>query len=149
LKTGDLCRKNRKAKYRDADTGLYPFVRLIEAGGGIYPEAERFVAGVRTEVERHQAEREQLRKQIARMAPMLPKDLKTIDGFRADARYGGDGTRIDFAYAVYAFSHGASPTEVAAVIRSRDRSHKGSDRRQSDYVERTIKKALATIERGR
>ena len=31
---------NRKAKYLDASTGLYPFVRLIEAGGGVYPEAE-------------------------------------------------------------------------------------------------------------
>jgi hypothetical protein len=35
------------------------------------------------------------------------------------------------------------------VIRSRDLSHKGNERRQNDYVERTIKKALATIERGR
>ena len=29
--------------------GLYPFVRLIEAGGGVYPEAERFLAGVKSE----------------------------------------------------------------------------------------------------
>src|SRR3984885_11227976 len=70
---------SRKAKYRDASTGLYPFVRLIEARGSIYPEAERFLAGVKDEVERHQAERERLRKQIAKMAPVLPKDLKTID----------------------------------------------------------------------
>ena len=39
--------------------------------------------------------------------------------------------------------------EVEAAIRSRDLSHKGNERRQNDYVERTIKKALATIERGR
>jgi hypothetical protein len=140
---------NRKAKYVDASTGLYPFVLLIEAGGVVYPEAEGFLAGVRSEVERHQAERERLRKQIAKMAPVLPRNLKTIDGFRAGARYGGDGTRIDLAYAVYAFSHGASAAEVAAVIRSRDLSHKGNERRQNEYVERTIKKALATIERGR
>ena len=38
-----------------------------------------------------------------------------------------------------------SPT----AIRSRDLSHKGNERRQNEYVERTIKKALATIERGR
>ena len=38
---------NRKAKYFDASTGLYPFVRLIEAAGGVYPEAERFLAGVK------------------------------------------------------------------------------------------------------
>ena len=39
---------NRKAKYLDASTGLYPFVRLIEAGGEVYPEAERFLAGVKS-----------------------------------------------------------------------------------------------------
>ena len=33
---------NRKAKYLNASTGLYPFVRLIEAAGSVYPEAERF-----------------------------------------------------------------------------------------------------------
>ena len=140
---------NRKAKYVDHSTGLYPFVRLIEAGGGVYPEAERFLTGVKDEVERQLAEKERLREQITKVASALPKDLKTIDGFRADARYGGDGNRIDLAYAVYALSHGASAVEVAAMIRSRDLSHKGNERRQNEYVERTIKKALATIERGR
>ena len=140
---------NRKAKYLDASTGLYPFVRLIEAGGDVYPEAERFLADVKNEVERQKAERERMREQIAKIAPVLPKDLKTVDVFRLDIRYGGDGTRTDLAYAVYAFSHGASATEVQAAIRSRDLSHKGNERRQNEYVERTIKKALATIERGR
>jgi hypothetical protein len=32
---------------------------------------------------------------------------------------------------------------VGAAIRSRDLSHKGTERRQEDYVERTIRKALA------
>jgi hypothetical protein len=140
---------NRKAKYVDASTRLYPFARLIEAGGGVYPEAARFLIGVKDEVARQRAEKERLREQIIKVASDLPKDLKTIDGFRADARYGGDGNRIDLAYAVYALSHGASSVEVAAMIRSRDLSHKGNERRQNEYVERTIKKALATIERGR
>ena len=140
---------NRKVKYLDAGTGLYPFVWLIEAEGRIYPEAERFVAGVKNEVERQKAERERVREQIAKIAPVLPKDLKTLDAFRLDTRYGGDGTRIDLAYAVYAFSHGASAAQVQAAIRSRDLSHKGNERRQNEYVERTINKALATIERGR
>ena len=143
-----MCRKNRKAKYVDASTGLYPFVRLIEAGGGVYPEAERFLSGVKNDIERQRAERERLREHIRKIA-FLSKDLKTVDAFRADARYGGDGTRIDLAYAVYAFSRGASAAEVEAAIRSRDLSHKGNERRQNDYVERTIKKALAKVERGR
>ena len=139
---------NRKAKYLDASTGLYPFVRLIEAGGGAYPEAEPFLAGVKSDLERRHAEREQLRQRVNALT-IRPQDLKSIDVFRTDVRYGGDGTRIDLAYAVYALSRGASAAEVDAVIRSRDLSHKGNERRQNDYVERTIKKALATIERGR
>lgn len=139
---------NRKAKYLDASTGLYPFVRLIEAGGGVYPEAEPFLAGVKSDLERRHAKRGQLR-QRANAVTIRPQDLKSIDVFRTDVRYGGDGTRIDLAYAVYALSRGASAAEVDAVIRSRDLSHKGNERRQNDYVERTIKKALATIERGR
>jgi len=118
---------NRKPKYLDASTGLYPFVRLIEAEGGIYPEAERFLAGVKNGVERQKAERERVREQISKLAPVLPKELKTVDSFRSDTRYGGDGTRIDLAYSVYAFSHGASAAEVQAAIRSRDLSHKGSE----------------------
>ena len=76
-------------------------------------------------------------------------ELKSIDAFRGDPRYGGDGTRIDLAYAIYAIAHGHTEAEVEAAIRSRDLSHKGSERRQQDYVERTIKKALAATERSR
>ncbi len=136
---------NRKAKHLDANTGLYPFVRLIEAGGGIYPDAERFLADVKTGVELRRVER----RQRAKVQTIRSLDLKSIDGFRADGRYGGDGTRVDLAYAVYALSHGASAADVEVAIRSRDLSHKGNERRQTDYVERTIKKALATIDRGR
>jgi RepB DNA-primase from phage plasmid len=139
---------NRKVKHFDASTGLYPFVRLIETAGGVYPEAERFLAGLKSDLERRHAEREQLR-QRAKAVTIRPQDLKNIDVFRGDSRYGGDGTRVDLAYAVYALSHRASAEEVEAAIRSRDLSHKGNQRRQNDYVERTIKKALATIERGR
>jgi DNA primase RepB-like protein len=140
---------NRKAKYLDASSGLYPFVRLVEAGGEVYPEADRFLTGVKNEVERRRADRERLRNGIAYTAPVRSENLKSVETFRADARYGGDGTRIDLAYAVYAFSHGATAAEVEAAIRSRDLSHKGNERRQHDYVERTMRKALATIDRGR
>jgi hypothetical protein len=139
---------NRKVKHRDTTTGLYPYVRLIEADGGIYPEAEQFLAGVKADVERLRAEREQLR-QRAKAVVVRPQNLKSIDVFRADDRYGGDGTRVDLAYAVYALSRGITAAEVEAAIRSRDLSHKGSERRQTEYVERTIKKALATIGRER
>jgi hypothetical protein len=140
---------NRKAKHLDTATGLYPFVRLIEAGGGVYPEAGRFLAAVKSDLERRRIERERLRERAATAGSVRHEGLKTIDMFRVDARYGGDRTRIDLAYAVYAFSRGVAASEVEAAIRSRDLSHKGNERRQNDYVERTIKKALASIDRGR
>jgi len=140
---------NRKAKHLDTSTGLYPFVRLIEAEGRVYPEADRFLAVVKNDVAQHKADRERVREQLAKMEPALRNDLKSIDTFRADSRYAGDGTRVDLAYAVYAFAHGATRSEVAAALRSRDLTHKGNQRRQNDYVERTIKKALSTMERGR
>ena len=141
---------NRKAKYLDASTGLYPYVRLIEASGSVYPEAERFLAGVKNDLERRQVEQEHLRRMhLPQAGALRPQELKSIDVFRADVRYGGDGTRIDLAYAVYALSHGASVDEVERMIQSRDLSHKGNERRQEDYLARTIKKALDTVERGR
>lgn len=141
---------NRKGKYFNASTGLYPFVRLIEAAGSVYPEAERFLAGVKSDLERGYAEREYLRSRHFGPAGSVHRgDLKSLDVFRADSRYSGDGTRVDLAYAVYALSHGASAQEVDTAIRSRDLSHKGNERRQNEYVERTIKKALGAIERGR
>ena len=75
--------------------------------------------------------------------------LRSIDAFRADARYGGDGSRIDLAYAIYAFSRGVSEGQVELAIASRDLSHKGAESRQKDYIARTIRKALATAERAR
>ena len=51
-------------------------------------------------------------------------------------------TRIDLAYAIYAASYGATEAQIEAAIRSRDLSHKGGERRQADYVERTIRKAF-------
>ena len=86
---------------------------------------------------------------IPQASAFRPQELKSIDVFRADVRYGGDGTRIDLAYAVYALSHGASVDQVERMIQSRDLSHKGNQRRQEDYLARTIKKALGTMERGR
>jgi hypothetical protein len=73
--------------------------------------------------------------------------LKSIDDFRSDSRYDGDGTRIDLAFAIYALSHSATTEHVDAAIRSRDLSHKGTEKRQADYVDRTIKKALTAIDR--
>jgi hypothetical protein len=75
--------------------------------------------------------------------------MKSIEAFREDPRYGGDGTRVDLAYAVYAMARGADAEQVRCALRSRDLSHKGSEKRQSDYLERTIQKALAHLEQDK
>jgi hypothetical protein len=132
---------NRKPKYQDVTTGLYPLVRLIEAEGKVYPRADHFLASVRRSVE----ERLQTRERLQTIVLPDGRYRKTIDTFRSDHRYAGDGNRIDLAYAVYALSHGATEAEVAAAIRTRDLSKKGAEHRQQDYVERTIRKAGACL----
>jgi RepB DNA-primase from phage plasmid len=139
---------NRKARHLNVTTGLYPFVKIIESRGAVYPAAEDFLGEVVNRIaEQRQAELERRTARERNSQPHLGP-LKSIDAFRVDPRYGGDGKRADLAYAVYAFSRGQTEAHVDAAIRSRDLSHKGSERRQEDYVGRTIRKALATSERG-
>ena len=131
---------NRKPKYQSAD-GLFPFVRVMESNGLQYAEGERFVA----KIEIKMGHKEDGRSSSAPTFAGTP--LKTIERFRENPAYGGDGTRIDLAYAIYALSHGAELTDVEAAIRSRNLSHKGNEKRQSEYVERTIRKAAKAVGR--
>jgi DNA primase RepB-like protein len=135
---------NRKLKYQTPQ-GLFPFVRLAASSGSTYSAADQFLANVERELEETTQRREQRVRQFQQQGS--PRLLRTIDGFRRNPAYGGDDTRIDLAYAIYALSRGASQNQVEAVIRSRDLSHKGDDKRQAQYVERTIKKALAVADR--
>jgi len=140
---------NRKAKYRSVESGLYPFVKVIDANGGIYAEADSFLSRVRAAVEQRQRAEERVRNAASGCITAKANGaMKPIEAFRADPRYGGDGSRIDLAYAIHAFSRGASQDQVEAAIGSRDLSHKGTERRQKDYIARTIRKALDTAERG-
>jgi hypothetical protein len=137
---------NRKDKYKGSD-GLYPFVRLMESNGTEYEKGREFLGGVRTQLEKDRAERARISEAARSLRLGSTGPLKGIDEFRVDAKYGGDGTRVDLAYAVYALSHGAAEMEIITALHSRDLSHKGSQKRQDDYVRRTIQKA-ATAVRG-
>jgi hypothetical protein len=133
---------NRKPQYNL--NGLYPFVRLVEASGHRYSEQHRFLDRVLSQIE------------VARTTSGAPtarrpgdgqaRPLKPVDSFRSNPLYGGDNTRIDLAYAVYALAHGAPETEIRNVIGSRDLRHKGTHKRQAEYIERTIKKARAALD---
>ena len=137
---------NRKDKYKGSD-GLYPFVRLMESNGNEYEKGREFVTAVRTQIEKDRVERARISEAARSARSGNTGPLKGIDEFRVDPRYGSDGTRVDLAYAVYALSHGTAETEIVAALHSRDLSHKGSPKRQEDYVRRTIQKA-ATLVRG-
>jgi RepB DNA-primase from phage plasmid len=137
---------NRKEKYRQ-DNGLFPFVRLKEASGAEYTQGEPFIESVKDAVQQAA-----MRRQTARVLAPGPRAatlLKDIESFRRNPTYAGDGTRIDLAYAIYALSHGLSEVQVGDQIRTRSLGHKGSERRQNEYVERTIKKANELIDRRR
>jgi hypothetical protein len=121
-------------------TGLFPFVRITEATGQTYPQASRFLAAVRASAEDERRDREQ-RSQQPPTALISNSKLKTIDEFRNNTKYGADATRVDLAYALYAFLRGANESEVRAAIGTRDLSHKGTERRQQEYVDRTVRKA--------
>jgi hypothetical protein len=134
---------NRKPKYQGAD-GRFPFVRMIEASGARYQEAARFLPRIRAQVAQASREREQ-RVAATYSTPPMGSSMKTIDVFRGNSIYGGDNTRIDLAYAVYALSRGVATTAVREALCSRDLSHKGNERRQNEYLERTIRKADALL----
>jgi hypothetical protein len=135
---------NRKEKY-EVD-GLFPFVILSQANGLPYPEADRFIARTERQLDCYRQERE--RRRTATPCQEPPPVLRSIDSFRANPRYAGDGTRIDLAYAIYALAHGVPDVQIEVALRSRDLTHKGNEKRQAEYVERTIKKAAAVVDRG-
>jgi hypothetical protein len=124
-------------------TTRYPFVRLLEASGIVARESERVVANAMARLDRERLERARLQIRAQRQSAA---SIKSIEEFRANARYGGDGTRVDLAYAVYALLHGVDMAAVEATLRSRDLSHKGNEKRQRDYIERTVRKAMVTLE---
>jgi hypothetical protein len=134
---------NRKEKY-EAD-GLFPFVMLRQANGLPYPEADRFIAQIEQQLDRDRREREQRRTAVVREGDCV---LRGIDSFRANPTYAGDGTRIDLAYAIYALAHGVPDAQIDRAIRSRDLTHKGNEKRQTEYVERTLRKATTIVDRG-
>ena len=138
---------NQKEKHRQA-TGLFPYVGLIDASGIIYPQAETFLSDVQKRFETEQQNRRD--RMAASVGTKGVTDrFKSIEEFRRNPAYGGDGTRVDLAFALYAAGRGLSEGQIRSALRSRDLSHKGSERRQEDYLDRTIRKAFNLREPSR
>jgi hypothetical protein len=132
---------NRKERHR-ADDGRFPFVRLVESVGSPYRASRAFLHQVLEKLPRRTAPPPAGPQRSESRKPGL-----SINEFRTRMAYGGDGNRIDLAYAVYALAHGATEEEVRSAIVSRDLSKKGPESRQQAYVERTIRKACSTLGR--
>jgi hypothetical protein len=133
---------NRKEKYR-GESGLYPFVLLHEASGRTYRRADEFLGEV------NQAfcaikEKESTRERFVETGSTT-RPLKSIEDFRRRSVYGGDHTRSDLAYAIYALAHGVSETVLREELGSRDLSHKGNEKRQQQYLDRTLLKARTRV----
>jgi hypothetical protein len=133
---------NRKEKYRQ-ENGLYPFVLLHESSGRTYRRAAEFLREVEQAFDRAR-ERERARNESVQAA-VTPGGLKTIEDFRRRSVYGGDHTRSDLAYAIYALAHGISESALREQLGSRDLSHKGNEERQQQYLDRTLLKARARV----
>jgi hypothetical protein len=134
---------NCKDKHRQPN-GLFPFVRLHGASGQVYGHAADFIDGVRQQHDQRLADEQARRKQYEQAAPVQPqagRSLKTIDDFRRNPAYGSDDHRADLAYATYALSKGVGAGAIEQALRTRDLTHKGSEARQRDYIDRTIAKA--------
>lgn len=132
---------NRKEKYRR--NGRYPFVRehAVTAPAGAYGAAAsvREEAQQRLDAEAHARAR---RRQRVEAGPLPARGhALAIAHFWRSPRYDGDFTRADLAYAIHALGRGVSEGQVRAAICSRDLSHKGSGKRQDDYIDRTLAKA--------
>jgi hypothetical protein len=134
---------NRKAKYQSRD-GTYPFVRIIDATQAhVYAAADDFVANVRGVASSLESP--------TRAAASAHSDgrMLSIDDFRSNPTYSGDGNRIDLAYAIFAMAHGKDEATISADLRTRDLSKKGMEKRQSDYIARTLSKARKCLELSR
>jgi hypothetical protein len=131
---------NRKAKYQSPD-GAYPFVRIMELRPN---QAYASSADLVKDVLKATSSLE-IPTRTAANANTSGR-LLTIDDFRRNPRYDGDGNRIDLAYSIYALANCVNEEAIAAAINSRDLSKKGSNSRQSAYTSRTIAKATQRIQ---
>jgi hypothetical protein len=111
----------------------------VAAPGCGYQAAGKFLEEVESKLQAEVQRR--ARQPMATGRPLRQEALKTIEHFRANPTYGGDGSRIDLAFAIYALSQGMGQAQVGTVLQSHDLSHKGNQNRQSEYVNRTIKKS--------
>lgn len=133
---------NRKEEYEQS--GKFPWVTLHEANGQPYEKAKEFIDEISQRIEKDRlAENAREARFVSHRTFRTETEvrMKTIDDFRNQSEYAGDGHRSDIAYAKYALSRGITPHQVAGELRSRDLTKKGGPKQQDAYIKRTIEKA--------
>lgn len=130
---------NRKPKHRNSN-GLFPFVRLHFHTGQQFTNAARFENEV---VSLYRArEMERLKKRQS-FRPWTGRAVNLcLPRFRASLRYQGRPAAADMAFSIAALASGWSDIQVADALSSEYLSRNPSPSRRSDYVRRTIAKAL-------
>lgn len=130
---------NRKP-IRRLPSGLYPFVRLHEA------QQRVFTAAGSLSLPPQPPERTTPRPGPSHPQYMkAPREHKTIQEFHDDPRYDGDLSRADFAYAIYAHSHGFDENKIIESILQRDMRKKGNHAAQLKYAKYTSTRALKQV----
>lgn len=76
------------------------------------------------------------------LAGRRESSLNSIDSFRANPVYASDNTQIDLAYAL---AHGGPESAVKDILRNSDLSQQLNDKRQTEYIERTLQKAQEAV----
>jgi len=141
---------NCKPKYRRPD-GRFPFVLLRSATGVQYSSA----AFLRLEMTKLYQLREQERdRQIAlrrkafssNPARTRPNRL-SLERFRSSPRYAGRPAAADLAFAVAAYALAMPDEVIASALDSNYLSRDPNPRRKAAYIERTLAKARAWVER--
>src|SRR5262249_7217271 len=123
--------------------GLYPFVLLHEASGRTYRQASQFLPEVKRVFE--EKKKRQASVNHAGHVANSEASLKTIEDFRRRRGYCGDHTPSRLAYAIYALAHGIPERVLREQLASRDLNHKGNQKRQEEYLDRTVLKARTRL----
>ena len=138
---------NVKPKHYDRETRSYPLVKLAEATGKPYSASGDFRQYLEKRIaDGRKQEIEQAMKH-AHLANQTRQPLTIESFYQRGQKWGNDPTRIDLAWAIHAIGCGMEDSRVAEMIGTRNLSHKGDRRRQSDYVNRTIRVAHRRVGR--
>jgi len=120
---------------RVASRGYDPYVRLNHAEAKTFEQRHSFAEELRAQLDRPKPA------SIVPQPASAPRKLYGISRFHADPRYGGDLSRADYAYAIYAHTHGIPDSEIEAAILQRDMQKKGNAQAQQRYARYTLGRA--------